>query len=89
MLEYLSEFSLEREMFQTKFIEIIKTFMPNSLFFGNRGIIRKNTLRAGETADDNMMLRRNDTICVVDKQAQIQTTLTILILTAFPRLLSL
>jgi hypothetical protein len=63
--------------------------MLNKLFFGNRGIIRKNTLRAGQTTDDNMMLRRNDTICLLDKQAQIQTKLTILILIAFPLRLTL
>jgi len=89
MREYLAQFSLEREMFQTKFIEKSKYFLLNSLHFGNRGIIRKNTLRAGEIADDDMMLRRKDTICALNKQAQIQTTLTIFILIAFPRRLSL
>jgi len=63
--------------------------MLNTFFFGNRGIIQKNTLRAGDTKDDNMMLRTNDTICVLDKQAQIKKTLTILVLIAFPRRLSL
>ena len=57
-LSYLPEFALEQEMFQTKFVEEIKTYIMLSNFFFRKSYSLWDNVekyyRAGQATGDNM-----------------------------------
>jgi hypothetical protein len=64
---YLAQFFLQWEMFQTKFVEKIKTHFVFSNFFENRAfyeIIWKNVCKEWQDTDDNMAHAR----CILETE---------------------
>ena len=66
--QYLAKFFLEKEMFQTKFVEKNETHFVISNIFFRKSVQSwdnvENYVRTGQATDCSRLRRRKDTICM-------------------------